>query len=111
FLGIKQIINRKNNFTESLELKTDGILGLVRHPYYFAALILIWFRPRYLKDIILNIIFTIYFIVGAYNEERKLINKYGEKYIIYRKTTPMLLPNILKLLKYIKKSLSDGQAL
>lgn len=108
FLGLRQI---KKYFSDGIKegreyfsLKTEGLLGIVRHPYYFASLILLWARPLYLKDILLNTIFTIYFVLGAKNEERKLILEYGNEYINYKNKVPMLIPKIGQLLKYIQKS-------
>jgi protein-S-isoprenylcysteine O-methyltransferase Ste14 len=101
FLGINQI---KRYFSDGIQyhtddflLKTDGILGLVRHPYYFSGLLIIWGRPLKLKDLIVNIIFTVYFIVGALNEERKLIVQFVDSYREYRKHVPMLIPNFKKI--------------
>jgi len=99
FLGLKQInLYFKNNekyYFESADLVTDkGILGIVRHPYYLAGILLLWGRPLYLKDLITNVIFTLYFILGAINEERKLINIFGDAYIKYKRKVPMLIPRI-----------------
>jgi len=99
FLGLKQInLYFKNNekyYFESADLVTDkGILGIVRHPYYLAGILLLWGRPLYFNDLITNVIFTIYFILGAINEERKLINIFGDAYIEYKRKVPMLIPRI-----------------
>ncbi|MCA1932089.1 MAG: isoprenylcysteine carboxylmethyltransferase family protein [Calditerrivibrio sp.] len=108
FLGLRQIkrylVDGVKEDREHFSLKTEGLLGVVRHPYYFASLILLWSRPLYIKDMILNSIFTIYFLLGAKNEERKLILEYGNEYIEYKKNVPMLIPKLGKLLKHIKKS-------
>jgi protein-S-isoprenylcysteine O-methyltransferase Ste14 len=97
FLGLKQVRdyfkNKRRYFNENSNLITDkGILGIVRHPYYLASLLILWGRPLYLKDFITNVIFTLYFILGSINEERKLLKIYGEKYIIYKKNVPMIIP-------------------
>jgi protein-S-isoprenylcysteine O-methyltransferase Ste14 len=37
---------------------------------------------------------TIYTLVGAYFEERKLLQDFGEAYAEYRRRTPMLIPGL-----------------
>ncbi|UOD34413.1 isoprenylcysteine carboxylmethyltransferase family protein [Deferribacteraceae bacterium V6Fe1] len=99
FLGLKQIKmyykNKEKYYFESADLITDkGILSIVRHPYYLAGILLLWGRPLYFKDLITNVILTIYFILGAINEERKLINIFGDTYKKYKKNVPMLFPKV-----------------
>lgn len=101
FFGLKQIRryfkNNEKYYFESTNLITDkGILGIVRHPYYLAGILLLWGRPLYFKDLITNVILTTYFILGAINEERKLINIFGNAYIEYKRKVPMLIPRIKK---------------
>lgn len=78
--------------TESGELDKSGVLGIIRHPWYLAAILLIWARPLDISTIIVNFIFTFYLIAGAYLEERKLIREFGEKYLNYQKRVSMLVP-------------------
>lgn len=108
FLGVKQIkdflLHKIEYQQEAYTLKTDGILGTVRHPYYFSGLLIIWARPLKIKDLIINIIFTIYFIIGALNEERKLKNKYGNTYKEYQKQVPMLIPDFKKFFNIFYQS-------
>jgi len=37
---------------------------------------------------------TIYVLVGAYFEERKLLRDFGEAYAEYKRKTPMLVPGL-----------------
>jgi hypothetical protein len=101
FLGIKQIkkflYNGEETLYEKNELSYDGALKYVRHPYYFAGIVFVWCRPLYTKDLVVNIIFTIYFIIGAINEERKLLKEFGDDYIEYRKKVPMIIPAFWRL--------------
>ncbi|KAA0257428.1 isoprenylcysteine carboxylmethyltransferase family protein [Deferribacter autotrophicus] len=100
FLGIKQIREYfKKGVTEvnhHKKLIVKGALKYVRHPYYFAGIVLLWSRPLKVKDLLVNIIFTLYLILGAINEERKLIKYYGEEYINYKKEVPMLIPRFFR---------------
>jgi len=75
--------------------KTEGLLKYVRHPIYSASIVILigyfLFDPRW--NTLLNVIMLIiYFVVGGYFEERKLIREFGEQYIEYKKKTPMLIP-------------------
>ena len=96
FLGLKQL--RERNIKQEQETYTEftskGALHFVRHPYYLTGLILLWSRPYQVRDIVINIVFTIYFIAGAYNEERKLKRKFGSEYREYRNKVPMFIPFI-----------------
>lgn len=94
FLGIRQIWTGKSHsvITKSGELKTDGILCVMRHPWYLAAILLIWSRGFDLSGLITNIILTLYLIIGTLQEERKLFYEYGESYRKYQKKVSMLIP-------------------
>lgn len=101
FLGVKQVYqyfkNKKKHFFErESAFKQEGILKNVRHPYYLAGILILWGRPLYYKDLITNVVFTLYFIIGAINEERKLIKIYGDTYKKYKAEVPMLIPRFYK---------------
>ena len=94
FIGIQQItdISVSKSLSKSGKLKTEGILGLTRHPWYTAFFILLWARELNSTSILINIIFSIYLVVGTYLEEQKLKNEFGEAYTKYQKDVSMLLP-------------------
>lgn len=101
FLGVKQVYqyfkNKKKYFFKNEgAFKQEGILKVVRHPYYLAGILILWGRPLYYKDLITNIVLTLYFIIGAINEERKLIKIYGDTYKKYKAEVPMLIPRFYK---------------
>ena len=93
-LGIKQIKERTSNkaITDTGKLDTSGILGITRHPWYLATILLIWARKLDVSAVFLNVILTSYLIVGTYLEEKKLIREFGEKYAAYQNRVSMLLP-------------------
>jgi protein-S-isoprenylcysteine O-methyltransferase Ste14 len=81
--------------SESL-LKTS-LYNYVRHPLYTATLLFIWsifFLHPSLSNIISCFCITIYTLIGIYFEEKKLIKDFGESYIQYRVSTPMLIPKL-----------------
>ncbi len=94
FLGIKQIKEGTSNkaMTDTGEIDTSGVLGITRHPWYLATILIIWARQLDVSVILVNIILTSYLIVGTYLEEKKLIREFGEKYLIYQKRVSMLIP-------------------
>lgn len=100
-IGIKQIRdgNSSKLISDKNEFDTSGILGITRHPWYLAVILLIWARQLDISVIVVNIILTIYLIVGTYLEEKKLIREFGDKYRTYQKKVSMLIP--LKWLKSI----------
>lgn len=81
------------------EFKTDGLLKKVRHPLYSGSILLIigylLFSPK-LSTLITVSMMILYFLIGIHLEETKLIKVFGEKYIEYKKKTPMLIPRFWK---------------
>jgi protein-S-isoprenylcysteine O-methyltransferase Ste14 len=49
--------------------------------------------------IIVNIVLTIYIIMGTILEERKLVSEFGDAYVKYQQEVPMLIPFIKKNVK------------
>jgi methanethiol S-methyltransferase len=65
----------------------------VRHPLYFFMLVLIWSFPDVSLDrLLFNVLWTLWVVIGTYLEEKDLVAEFGEKYIHYQKTVPMLFP-------------------
>lgn len=104
FFGLKQIINfgkeKKINPEEALSKK--GLLGIVRHPMYFALIIFLWVNIRSDVDLIVNSLLTVYVIIGTILEEKKLILEFGDIYIKYQQEVPMLIPFVKKQDRNIK---------
>jgi len=97
--GIKSFIGLRQLFlpeaTSPPRLVTYGFYRYVRHPLYTAGLAFIWLFPIMTCNLLaLNLGLTTYILIGAYFEERKLLNEFGEAYAIYRRRTPMLIPGV-----------------
>lgn len=92
FFGIRQILNfgKKNNSPK--EINKNGLLGIIRHPMYFALIIYLWCQIFSLADLVVNILLTIYIIIGTLLEEKKLVLEFGDSYIKYQQEVPMLIP-------------------
>jgi len=76
------------------ELRTSGILGRVRHPWYGGALIVLWTRTGAFDaaELVTSLVLTLYVLVGARLEERKLVHVHGQAYRDYQQGTPMFFP-------------------
>ena len=44
------------------------------------------------STILINMVISVYFMIGAVLEERKLVLEFGEKYREYQRTVSMLFP-------------------
>jgi methanethiol S-methyltransferase len=89
FLGLRQI---KESDGPS-RLNTSGLYRHVRHPLYSMGLAFIWLFPHMtLTILVINISLTIYILIGAFFEERKLRRAFGQEYIDYAAVTPMVIP-------------------
>ena len=73
-------------------MDTSGVLNIVRHPWYVATILLIWARNLDISTILVNAILTLYLIVGAHLEERKLLLEFGDRYRSYQRSVSMLIP-------------------
>jgi len=93
-LGIRQIKEHWQGQPEKQpDFECQGILEYVRHPWYTAGLALLWtFTPVTDVDLIGRIILSIYLVVGAFLEEKKLLLDFGDYYKWYRRTVPMYFP-------------------
>lgn len=72
----------------------DGLHQYTRHPLYTGVLFLLWgvfIGYPYKNNLISAICFTIYFMIGIFFLERKLVAAYGEEYKEYRRRVPILL--------------------
>jgi methanethiol S-methyltransferase len=91
FVGLRQI---EENPPPS-KLATSGLYSYIRHPLYSAGMAFIWLLPLMTVNILaVNFALTVYVIVGATIEERKLRSAFGQEYIEYARVTPMFIPFI-----------------
>jgi len=91
FLGLHVFLDEKKPVPQSLN--KSGLYKYVRHPLYSAGLVLLWCSPiMTTNSLIVSICLSIYIVVGAIYEERKLIIEYGDIYEEYRRKVPMLIP-------------------
>jgi len=94
FFGIRQILNfgKEKKINPSEGVKKNGLLGIIRHPMYFALIIFLWCQTFRVSDIVVNVVLTIYIIIGTKLEEKKLVLEFGDIYVKYQQEVPMLIP-------------------
>jgi len=77
---------------------TKGIYTIIRHPQYlglgFAALGLAIMWPRFLTLTLSAVMLFLYYLL-AKDEERRMINRFGESYISYMNRTGMFFPRFI----------------
>jgi protein-S-isoprenylcysteine O-methyltransferase Ste14 len=96
FAGLAQLSSYYED-SKPAQMVTDGLYAIVRHPLYSAGLVFIWLSSEMtINRVALWIVFSLYILVGAYFEERKLLKDIGPAYAEYKKRTPMLIPGLIK---------------
>jgi protein-S-isoprenylcysteine O-methyltransferase Ste14 len=92
FVGVQQALDSVSP-KQSLPLVQRGLYRYVRHPLYTCTFLVIWLVPVMSWNVLaLNIGVTLYTLIGAYFEERKLVQEFGGSYEAYRKKTPFIVP-------------------
>jgi methanethiol S-methyltransferase len=92
FLGISQVKAGSSLADSSSPLVVSGIHRIIRHPWYLGGILIVWAQDLSVSTILINMIINVYFIVGSFLEERKLLLEFGEKYGEYQQTVSMLVP-------------------
>jgi protein-S-isoprenylcysteine O-methyltransferase Ste14 len=91
FAGVRQVVEKPT----APPLVTTGMYRWMRHPLYTGSILFLWLMPEVSQNFFaLNVAFTLYFVIGAMFEERKLERFFGKAYADYKKRTPMFIPFI-----------------
>ncbi len=91
FLGIYQV-KAGSSLADSSTFVLSGIHRIIRHPWYLGGILIVWAQDLSTSTILINMVINVYFIVGSFLEERKLVLEFGEKYREYQRTVSMLFP-------------------
>jgi methanethiol S-methyltransferase len=103
FLGLRQIVRywKRREVAGNVEgltgneLVTTGVYGIVRHPMYLAGIVIFTFNPHLTRNsLTISCLADLYFLFGAFIEERRFIGIFGDDYRKYRKRVPRLIPKI-----------------
>lgn len=93
FIGLRSLRYGDKIFGDKPVL--HGPNRYVRHPLYFAILLLMlgyFFYYPFWSSLISVLCGVIYLIIGIHYEEKKLVRQFGDAYIAYQKSTPKLIP-------------------
>ncbi len=86
FIGLGQLL--QNPSSTKAVMVTGGLYRWVRHPLYTAGLVFIWLSPIMSSNLLAFFVgLSVYLVIGAYYEERKLLREYGEAYRRYQQKT------------------------
>lgn len=92
FFGLKQLEGKPE---KKGKLLTSGLYSMVRHPLYFALILIISGYLLYsfhLSNLIFAICTFTYLLIGTKLEEAKLVETFGRDYLAYRHKVKMLIP-------------------
>ncbi len=93
FLGLEQLKTGAAPQHETLII--SGLNAQVRHPLYFGTLLIAWgvfFIFPTDAMLVFGVLTTLYLIIGARLEERKLERQFGEAYRKYKAVVPGIVP-------------------
>ncbi len=95
-LGLKQVWRRlAGKAYLAPQFHTPSLYRLVRHPLYVGWLIIFWAAPTMTgAHLLFALATTAYILIAIRFEERDLVTAFGERYLEYRRRTPMLLPGL-----------------
>jgi protein-S-isoprenylcysteine O-methyltransferase Ste14 len=94
FWGISQIKAGRegSSLADSSTFVVSGIHRIIRHPWYLGGILIVWAQDMSASTILINMVISVYFMIGAVLEERKLVLEFGEKYREYQRSASMLFP-------------------
>lgn len=73
---------------------TTGCYSVVRHPLYLLGIIFMLLNPVITTRWLTFTLVTVpYLLFGAYIEERRMLNRWGDRYRQYQNQVPFLLPS------------------
>ena len=93
FVGISQLRGASSGgLATGGGIDPSGVLGVVRHPWYTAVVLLLWARDLDMAALVGNGVLTVYIVVGTLLEERKLVHEFGDAYRSYQERVSMFVP-------------------
>ena len=99
FLGISQIQRWKagvyidEELDETSVLRIEGPYKFSRHPIYLFSIFFLLFRPTMnLFYFVFVLCSLLYFSIGSFYEEKKLVERFGSDYVSYQKNVSKIFP-------------------
>ena len=97
---------------------TPSLYRIVRHPLYIGWLTIFWAAPTMtVAHLVFALATTAYILIAIRFEEHDLVDAFGERYVSYRRSTPMLVPRLSappgadRQARRIMRPLAPGRAL
>lgn len=87
-----------NNFEDTSVLVRKGLYGYIRHPLYLSLFLLgtgIVLKDMKILQLLLGGVNMIAVYLTSRIEEKEMIAKFGQEYILYMKETKMFIPFII----------------
>lgn len=88
-------VRKGSSYVHTNQLVDQGIYSIVRHPQYFAGILigigLILIAPGWL-NVVLGMANIVQYYLGTFEEEKDLIDKFGQAYAAYQQKVPRLNP-------------------
>jgi protein-S-isoprenylcysteine O-methyltransferase Ste14 len=96
--GLRQVWRRAlGQVYQPPQFHTPGLYRIVRHPLYIGWLTIFWAAPRMTAaHLVFALTTTAYILIAIRLEERDLVTAFGEPYVAYRRSTPMLIPRLYR---------------
>jgi protein-S-isoprenylcysteine O-methyltransferase Ste14 len=94
--GLKQVWRRLTGAEyRPPQFYTPSLYRIVRHPLYIGWLTIFWAAPTMtVAHLVFALATTAYILIAIQLEERDLVDAFGERYVSYRRDTPMLIPRL-----------------
>jgi protein-S-isoprenylcysteine O-methyltransferase Ste14 len=98
FLGVRQLRAGISGAADDEPFRISTLHRFVRHPWYALCLAILWTRDMRLSGLVAAIAITLYFLVGSRLEERKLVERFGDRYRRYQERVPAWVPRPWRVL-------------
>jgi len=98
FLGLRQVRGGRATPDDQEPFRISTLHRFVRHPWYAVLLAILWTRDMRLATLTSTLWITTYLVIGSRLEERKLVERFGERYRRYQERVPGLLPRPWRVL-------------
>ncbi len=97
FVGIRQWRRHRDGGAKEPgrngRLFTGRAYGIVRHPLYSGISVILAFHPVQSRNTFVSMVLVIlYFYVGTFFEERRMVRTFGQEYRDYQRRVPRFLP-------------------
>lgn len=103
-------VSKGESYINTQEIVIEGLYGILRHPQYL-SLILLSLGITLLNQSLISLILTVFIIILTYqwtlSEDKRLIEKFGDKYKQYKAKVPRL-NLIFGIIKYFRNKNENG---